>query len=192
LSPEITKMSPSKNRNRIPPLDPTNAIGRTKQIFEDIRARFGFVPNLFRILGNAPSALEAYFNFSTAVRAGSLDPKAQEQIGLAVAESNLCDYCLAAHVMLGRKVGLTEDEIADAIHAKAIDAKTNAILKLARGIIVERAEISDLELERARAAGLTDGEIVEIIAIVVHNIFMNYLDHVARTVLDFPEVNRCE
>jgi alkylhydroperoxidase family enzyme len=99
----------------------------------------------------------------------------------------LCDYCLAAHVVLARKAGLTEDEIADAIHAKAINAKTDAIMKLARGIIVERGEITDLELKRARAAGLTDGEIV---ANVVLNIFMNYLDHVARTVVDFPDVNR--
>jgi uncharacterized peroxidase-related enzyme len=159
-------------------------------MFDDTVARFGFVPNLFRVLGNAPAALEAYFNFSSALHGGTLDTRVQEQIGLAVAESNLCDYCLRAHVILGRKAGLTEDEIADAIHAKAVNAKTEAIMKLARGIIVERGEISDLALERARAAGLTDAEIVEIVANVVLNIFMNYLDHVARTVVDFPDVNR--
>jgi uncharacterized peroxidase-related enzyme len=183
------KMSPSKRRNRIPPLDPKSATGKTKQIFDDMQASFGFAPNLFRVLASAPAALEAYVNFSAALHAGTLDTKVQEQIGLAVAESNLCDYCLAAHVILGRKAGLTEDEIADAIRAKAANAKTDAIMKLARGIIVERGEISDLELERARAAGLTDGEIVEVIANVVLNIFMNYLDHVARTVVDFPDIN---
>ena len=47
-----------------------------------------------------------------------------------------------------------------------------------------------MELERARAASLTDAEIVEIVANIVLNIFMNYLDHVARTVIDFPDVNR--
>jgi uncharacterized peroxidase-related enzyme len=184
------KMSRSKNRNRIPPLDPKSATGKTKQTFDGMVARFGFVPNLFRVLGNAPAALEAYFNFSGALHGGTLDTRVQEQIGLAVAESNLCDYCLRAHVILGRNVGLTEDEIENAIRAKAVNAKTDAIMKLARGIIVERGEISDLELERARAAGLTDGEIVEVVANVVLNIFMNYLDHVARTVVDFPDVNR--
>jgi uncharacterized peroxidase-related enzyme len=183
-------MSRSKNRNRIPPLDLKSATGKTKQMLDDMPARFSFVPNLFRVLANAPAALEAYFNFSSALQGGTLDTKVQEQIGLAVAESNLCDYCLAAHTILGRKAGLTEDEIVDAIRAKGANAKTDAIMKLARGIIVERGEIGDLELERARAAGLTDGEIVEIVANVVLNIFMNYLDHVARTVVDFPDVNR--
>jgi uncharacterized peroxidase-related enzyme len=188
---EITEeMSTSKSRNRIPPLDPKNATGNTKQMFDDMAVRFGFVPNLFRVLANAPAALEAYFNFSTALQAGTLDTKVREQIGLAVAESNLCDYCLAAHIFSGRQAGLTDDEIAYAIHAKAVDVKTDAILKLARGIIVERGEISDPELERAHATGLTDGEIVEIVTNVVLNIFMNYLDHVACTVVDFPEVNR--
>jgi uncharacterized peroxidase-related enzyme len=191
VSPESTKkMSRSKNRNRIPLLDPTSATGKTKQMFDDMVARFGFVPNLFRVLGNARAALEAYFNFSSALHGGTLDTRVQEQIALAVAESNLCDYCIRAHVILGRKAGLTEEEIADAIRAKAVNTKTDAIMKLARGIIVERGEISDSELESARAAGLTDGEIVEIVANVVLNIFMNYLDHVARTVVDFPEVNR--
>src|SRR5690348_6217852 len=94
------KMSRSKNRNRIPPLDPKSATGKTKQMFDEMRAKFGFVPNLFRVLGNAPAALEAYFNFSSALHAGTLDNKVQEQIGLAVAEGNLCDYCLRAHVIL--------------------------------------------------------------------------------------------
>jgi AhpD family alkylhydroperoxidase len=105
-----------------------------------MQAKFGRVPNLFRVLGNAPAALEAYVNFSSALHGGALDTKVQEQIGLAVAESNLCDYCLSAHIILGRKAGLAEDEIADAIRAKPVDPKTDATLKLARGIIVERGD----------------------------------------------------
>jgi uncharacterized peroxidase-related enzyme len=189
--PERTKsMSPSKTRNRIPPLDPKRVTGKTKHIFDDMQAKFGFVPNLFRMLGNASAALAAYINFSSALADGMLDRKVQEQIGLTVAESNLCDYCLSAHMFIGSKVGLTEKEIADAIGARAADAKTDAILKLARSIIIQRGEVSDSDLRHAHTAGLIDGEIVEIVANVVLNIFMNYLDHVARTVVDFPAVNR--
>jgi uncharacterized peroxidase-related enzyme len=181
-------MSRAKDLNRIPPLDPKNAAGKTKQIFDDMQAKFGMVPNLFRVLGNAPAALEAYVNFSAALAGGTLDTKVQEQIGLTVADSNLCGYCLSAHIFMGGKMGLTQEEIADAIRARAANPKTDAILKLARSIIVQRGELSDSELQRARGADLTDGEIVEIVAQVVLNIFMNYLDHIARTVVDFPQV----
>ena len=181
-------MSSSKDRNRILPLDPNSASGKTKQMFDEMRATFGMVPNLFQVLGNAPAALEAYVNFSSALSGGTFDAKIQEQIGLTVADSNLCNYCLSAHMFMGSKVGLTREEIADAIRARAADPKTDAILKLARGIIIQRGELSDSDLQRARDAGLTDAAIVEVVANVVLNIFMNYLDHVARTVVDFPQV----
>jgi uncharacterized peroxidase-related enzyme len=181
-------MSESRDKNRIQPVDPDNATGRTRQLFDDMRAKFGVVPNLFRVAGNAPAALEAYVHFSAALGGGTLDARVQELIGLTVAESNLCDYCLNAHIFMGGKIGLTQAEIADAIRASAADTKTDAILKLTRSIIVQRGELSDADLQRARDSGLTDCEIVETVANVVLNIFMNYLDHLARPALDFPEV----
>src|SRR5262249_19869024 len=150
LRGKAPRMTPLKNRNRILPLDQKSAAGKTKKMFDEMRAKFGMVPNLFRVLAHAPAALEAYFNFASALHGGALDTKVQEQVGLAVAESNLCDYCLSAHIILGRKAGLTENESADAIWARAADPKTDAILKLARSIIIQRGEITDTDLQHAR------------------------------------------
>ena len=141
-------MSPLKDRNRILPLEPKNAAGKTKHIFDEMQAKFGRVPNLFRVLGNAPAALEAYVNFSSALASGTLDIRVQKQIGLTVAESNLCDYCVGVIMFIGSKVGLTEEEIADAIRARAADPKTDAILKLVRSIIIQRGEVTDSDLQR--------------------------------------------
>jgi uncharacterized peroxidase-related enzyme len=174
--------------NRLTQIDPANVTGKTKQLFDGVQAKLGAVPNLFRVLGNAPAALEAYLNFSGALAGGSLNAKVREQIALAVAESNLCEYCLSAHTFIGGKVGLTEKDIVDARHATATTDKTDAILKLARSIVVQRGEVSDASLKAARASGLNDGEIVETVANVALNIFTNYVNHVARTVVDFPAV----
>jgi AhpD family alkylhydroperoxidase len=174
--------------NRITQLDPTQALGNTKQLFDRVQAKLGTVPNFFRVLGNSPAALEGYLNFSGALATGNFDVKVREQIALTVAESNLCGYCLSAHTFTGDKVGLSEKEIADAIHATATIGKIDAALKLARGIVVQRGEVRDSDLERARIFGLTDGEIVETVANVVLNILTNYVNHVARTLVDFPEV----
>jgi uncharacterized peroxidase-related enzyme len=181
-------MGNGKDVNRIVPLDPEHATGATKRLFDDVMARFGFVPNVFRVLGNAPVALEGFLNFSTILADGTFDARVREQIALTVAESNLCCYCLSVHTFIGDKIGLTQKDIADAIRATAATGKTDAILKLVRSIIVQRGEVKDSDLQRARAAGLTDGEIVETVANVVLNIFLNYINHVARTVVDFPQV----
>jgi len=89
---------------------------------------------------------------------------------------------------MGGKIVLSQAEIGDAIRAGAADGKTDAILKLARSIIVQRGEVTDIDLQHARDGGLTDCEIVETVANVVLNIFMNYLDHVARPTVDFPQI----
>jgi uncharacterized peroxidase-related enzyme len=177
-----TKMS------RITQLDPIQATGKTKELFEAVQIKLGVVPNLFRVLGVAPAALEGYLNFAEALACGSLSSKIREQIALAVAEGNMCTYCLSAHTFIGGKVGLTEKDIADARLARAAAQKTDAILKLARSLVVQRGEVNDADLEQARTFGLTDGDIVETVANVALNIFTNYMNHVARTVVDFPEV----
>jgi uncharacterized peroxidase-related enzyme len=174
--------------NRIIQLDPASATGKTKQLFDGVQAKLGIVPNLFRVFGNSPAALEGYLNFSGALASGVLSAKVREQIALAVAEINYCGYCLSAHTYIGGKVGLSEREIADARQVLAADEHTAAILNLARSIVVQRGELSETEFKAARAAKLTDAEIVETTANVALNILTNYLNHVAQTVVDFPEV----
>jgi alkylhydroperoxidase family enzyme len=51
-----------------------------------------------------------------------------------------------------------------------------------------RGFATDDELAAARAAGVTDAEILEIVATVVANIFTNYANHVIETEIDFPAV----
>ncbi len=174
--------------NRIAHLDPQTTTGPAKALFEGVQGKLGVVPNLIRVLGNAPAALKGYLNFSSALADGSLSPKVREQIALAVAETNQCTYCLSAHTFIGGKLGLSQQDLADARHAKAADPRTDAILKLAHSIVVQRGVLGATGLEQARDAGLTDGEIVETVAHVALNIFTNYINHIAGTVIDFPEV----
>jgi uncharacterized peroxidase-related enzyme len=184
--PEAT-MSGSRDQYRIQPVDPDHATGAIRRLFAEIRVKFALVPNLFRVLANAPAALEGLTGLSAALARGALDEKTREQLALAIAESNLCAYCLSGHTAMAAKIGLSRVEIDDAIRASAADARTDAILKLARSIVVQRGELSDADLGRARAGGLSDGEIVETVANVALNIFENYMSHVARVPIDFPQ-----
>ena len=124
---------------------------------------------------------------SAALAHGAFDEKTREQLALAIAESNLCAYCLNEHTAVATKIGLKKAEIDRAIRAGAGDVRTDAILKLARAIVVQRGELADVDLARARAGGLGDGDIVETVANVALNIFENYMSHVARVPIDFPQ-----
>jgi uncharacterized peroxidase-related enzyme len=172
--------------NRLPALDPATATGKSKTLLDAVQSKLGRTPNLMRTLANAPAALDAYLSFSGALANGALDAKVREQIALAVAEANVCDYCLAAHTAIGGMVGLTADQIQQARDAHSDQPKAAALLKLARSVVVHRGTVTDHELAAARAHGVTDGEVVEVVANVALNILTNYVNHVARTVVDFP------
>jgi uncharacterized peroxidase-related enzyme len=174
--------------NRIAHLDPATTNGPAKPLFDSLQAKLGAVPNLFRVLGNAPAALNGFLSLNGALAAGAFPAKMREQIALTVAETNQCAYCLSAHAFVGGRLGLSKQDIADARQADASDKRIEAILKLAQSIVVQRGELGETGLDQARAAGLTDGEIVETVAHVALNIFSNYLNHIAGTVSDFPEV----
>jgi uncharacterized peroxidase-related enzyme len=173
---------------RIAQIEPDTATGPTKQLFEAVQSKLGVIPNLFRVLGNAPAALNGYLSLSSALGEGSFNAKLREQIALVVAEVNQCGYCLSAHTFIGKKLGLTDRDAANARNASSTNERTAAILKLARCIDIQREELSDSSLEEARNAGLTNADIIETVANVVVNIFSNYVNHIAGTVIDFPEV----
>jgi uncharacterized peroxidase-related enzyme len=177
---------------RIPPVDRNTTNGSVRSNFDAIQTQLGVVPNSMRTMAQSPAVLEAYLGLSSALRRGRLPVALHEQIALAVAETNACDYCLSAHTALGRGAGLSNDELAASREARAADPKAAAALQFARLVVDRRGDIRDDDLARVRAAGYTDGEIAEIIAHVALNVFTNYFNQAALPDIDFPLVTAGE
>src|ERR1041385_8491678 len=79
--------------------------------------------NIFRSMANSPAVLDAYLKFSGAMGAAKLDTKQREAIALAVSQANRCEYCLAAHTVIGKGAGLDEPAIKDARQGRSKDRK---------------------------------------------------------------------
>jgi uncharacterized peroxidase-related enzyme len=172
--------------NRFQPIDPQTATGKARTLLDAVKAKLGLVPNLTRVMANAPSVLEGYLGLSGALGGGTLPAKLREQLALVVGQRNGCDYCLAAHTALGRMAGLTPDQVQDARRGWAVDGKTRALLHFAERLVEARGRVQDEELAAARAAGWSDAELLEVVGHVALNIFTNYVNHVAETPIDFP------
>jgi uncharacterized peroxidase-related enzyme len=155
-----------------------------------VEKSLGSVPNLFRLVGNSPSALKGYLGLNAAVASSQLDQKTQERIALAVAEQNGCDYCLSAHTYLGRNVaGLDDAEITANRNGSSNDIRAAAAVRFAAHLVRSRGHAADADVEAVKAAGFTDAEIVDIVLAVALNTFTNYVNEVARTEVDFPVVH---
>jgi uncharacterized peroxidase-related enzyme len=173
---------------RLPLIQNDSTPGRAQELLGAVQKKLGLVPNLTRVLANSPAALEGYLAFSGALATGTLSAAAREELALAIGEVHGCGYCLSAHSAIGKRVGLKDDAILDARRGRSADPKSNARLVLARTIALKRGELSDADLRAARDAGVTDAEIVEVVAAVALNIYTNWLNHIAATPIDFPEV----
>lgn len=173
---------------RIEALDPARATGKAKELLDKVHAKLGLVPNLMRTLARSPAALEGYLALNGALAGGRLGARLREQVALAVAEANSCDYCLAAHATLGKMAGLVPEQIAAARDGAAEDSKAAVALRFARAILEGRGDVADEEFARVRAAGFDDGQVAELVAEVALNVLTNYFNKAARVVVDFPRV----
>jgi uncharacterized peroxidase-related enzyme len=171
---------------RITQISPEAASGRARELLDAVMDRLGLVPNMTRAMANSPAALDGYLQLSGALGKGTLPAKSREQIALAVAQANGCDYCVAAHSAVGRMVGLTADQIRDSRLGTSVDPRADALIRFALKVLDARGGVADADLEAVRRAGFDDAAIVEVVANVALHVFTNYFNRLAGTDLDFP------
>src|SRR5450631_1514986 len=123
---------------RIQKLDPVSAPQKTKDLLAAVKVQFGGVPNLIAAMSHSSAALGGYLGLAGALAAGELQPALREQIAVAVAGANSCDYCASAHVMLGAKAGIAKDEIERNLTGASNEPRTAAALAFVTGIVRER------------------------------------------------------
>lgn len=161
----------------------------SQPLLQAVTKQLGSAPNIFRVLGNSPAALEGFLGLNGALGKGKLDGKTRERIALAVAEINGCGYCLSAHTYLGKNLAKLDDaEITANRNGASNDPKADAAVRFAAKIVRERGHVSDADVSAVKAAGYGDDEIVEIVAHVALNTLTNYISEVAKTDIDFPKV----
>lgn len=169
---------------RLSVIEPAGATGKVKEIFDGPLK--GKHLNIFKGLANSPAALQAYLGMAGALSQGVLTPAEREVISLTVGEANNCDYCVAAHTMLGKKAGLAEEQTLQARRGKMDDPKLGALTRFVVALNEKRGFISDDDLAAFKSAGYTDGHVAETIACYGLNVFTNYFNHVNNTDIDVP------
>ncbi|MFA5488596.1 MAG: carboxymuconolactone decarboxylase family protein [Candidimonas sp.] len=174
--------------SRVPLIETGNAAGDRRALLAQIHGAFGATPAMFKAVANSTAALKSMWGSFGSLGGGVIGAKLGEQIAVAVADRNACEYCLAAHTVLGRKAGATTEELAAAQAGESSDPKTAAALRFALKLVEARGQVSDADVQAVRDAGFNDEEIVEILAHVALNLFTNYVNIAFAVPVDFPAV----
>ena len=175
--------------SNIPLINPDDTSGAHADLFNQIHTTFGVVPNMFKAIGNSSAALESMWTSFGALGNGVLDAKLGEQIAVLIANINRCEYCLAAHTVLGENAGATPTEMSEAQGGKSSDPKTQAVLDFAKKLVENRANVSKSDITILQENGFNDADVAEILAHVALNIFTNYTNIAFDVPLDFPKVS---
>ncbi len=154
-------------------------------IFDQLKSKLGFVPNLYATLAHSENALGSYLTFQNAK--SSISGKAREVVNLVVSQVNECEYCLAAHTAIGGMVGFSAEQILEIRSGRAaFDVKLDALAKLVRSIAQNRGRADQALVEAFFAAGWTRENLVDAIVVVGDKTVTNYLHSTTRVPVDFP------
>jgi uncharacterized peroxidase-related enzyme len=125
----------------------------------------GYLPNLLRVLANAPVALETYLTVSGINARSSLTLPEREAVQITAAATHGCGFCVAGHTAIAyKKAGLTEDAV-EALRSLApvADTRLHAVAQFTKAVIAGRGQVADQELEAFRGAGFDGQAALEVV-----------------------------
>jgi len=173
----------------LPQIELAEATGEAAALLTQVRKSVGSIPNMAKAMANSPALLKGWMDLYGALAGGVLPAAVRERLALATAEYNRCSYCLSAHALLAKSAAkLHDDEIERARRAESADPHVAALLALSDAIARGRGTIDETAIKTARAAGVTDAEIAEVIGNLALNILTNYFNITADTDSEFPPV----
>ena len=170
----------------------TNPDSQSQELLASVKKMLGSTPNIFTTMAHSSATLGFFVGALGVMGNSKLSGSLREQIAVAVAGANSCDYCASAHTALGKMNKVSEQELAANLQAKSSDAKIQAALTFARKIVALRGHVTDADVTAIRVAGFSESEVVDIVTVVGINIFTNYFNHVAGTAVDFPLVSTAQ
>ncbi len=172
--------------SRLNVVTPEQATGQTKELYDGIKRAVGGVPNIYQGVGNSAAALDGVLHLGAVLGKGQLSTAEIEAIKLVVSEAYGCTYCLAAHTLLGKKAGMTEEQTLSVRRGSPLQPKLAALVKFVNTALQPKGRISDDDLRAVKTQGYNDAQITETLLTIAQTVFTNLFNRVHQTPLDFP------
>lgn len=157
----------TKSTARLEIVREADASGEVAELYDQLRGLFlGFVPDVFKLVSTRPDMLGAFVaGYRSMFDGGHLPREAKEVIAITVARVASCQYCTTAHDAILRLLG-TDHGYADAVLTGSLDdpaipAEVRALAELATNVTQHAYRITDDDLDRVRAHGWDQPQVLE-------------------------------
>lgn len=162
-----------------------NVSENNQALFNNLEKGLGQVPNLYAYLAKNETALGDYLTLQN--RKSNLKAKEKEIVNLVVSQVNECDYCLAAHTLIGKMNGFTDDQVLEIRSGHAsFDSKFNALAEFVKETTLNRGKASQNAINNLFEAGYNEAALIDIIILIGDKTVTNYLHRTTQLPIDFP------
>ena len=157
----------------------------SRATLDAIAKKYGFLPNLFAVFAESPTAVQAYAAINNTLEYSALTLVEPQVVTLTVSATNGCTYCMGAHSTVAQMVRMPEQTLSDLRDQRDLsDAKLNALRTLVLSILRHRGWVPEADLEHVAAVGYTRRHVLDVLTIVALKTLSNYVNHIAHTPLD--------
>ena len=158
----------------------------SRPLMEAVEKKFGFLPNLMKVLAGSPVSIQSYLQLSQLFEGSAFSAREQQLILLTVSQENRCEYCLAAHGMIARNMAKVPAVEVDQVKSaqSLTDKKADALVTFVRLLVSKRGFVSDDAIELFYSHGYEQRHVLEIIVAIAMKTISNYANHIAHTPID--------
>jgi alkylhydroperoxidase family enzyme len=152
-------------------ISPDAADAQTARVYEGVLKQWGRISNFSQVLAHQPAALQGWMLPNDAIRLRNVkaDPdyvRIQQLVIIKTSALNRSAYCMSHNVPLGRKIGLSEEQIAaaqgpDYMQSPALDERQKAAIRWAEAVTTMTARADD-EAFAAMKRHFNEKQIVEL------------------------------
>jgi uncharacterized peroxidase-related enzyme len=149
----------------LPGVAPESASGLVQELYEEDVASLGYVANYSRLFSLRPEVYRAWKGLIGAVR-GDMDLRRYELATIAAASALRCTYCVVAHGAVLASRFYTPEEVVTLAHdfrSAGLEPVDVAIMELAEKVALHAWKVTEEDVERLRAFGLSDPEIFDVV-----------------------------
>ena len=149
------------------------ADGEVAEIYDATREQFGYLPNLVRVFSLRPEVYRAWMQLNGAVKAHDL--RRYEIATLAAARRLHSSYCSLQHGKVLAQQFLSFEVVPGL--PDGLDDADRAVMELAEKVVDDATSVTQADIDRLRALGLSDAEILDVVlAAAVRCFFSKTLD----------------
>lgn len=183
----------SEYKISMPPVTIEAAGDSVKSTLEEQQANFGFLPNMYQTMANAPGLLKTYlYGYQQFRETSEFTPVEQEVIFMVISRENGCEYCVGAHSFIADNMSGVPEHVTNAIRdGNSIDdSKLEALATFTRVLLSTRGAPSQSDVGSFISAGYSERQMLDIILAISVKTLSNYSNHVCQPELDDVFANR--